>query len=43
MNKEEVILSLDTLEPTVRMAPREHPCNIAVSRSQEVSGQPVIG
>ena len=42
MNTEEVILSMDTLEPTVRMAPREHPCNIAMSRSQEVDGPPAI-
>ena len=39
MNKEDVIM--DTLEPTVRMAPREHPYNIALNRRKEVYGPPI--
>ena len=42
MNKEGVVLSLDTLEPTVRMAPHEHRCNIALNRSKEVYGPTII-
>ena len=36
MNKEGDVLSMDTLEPNVRMAPCEHPCNSELNRSKEV-------